>query len=111
MVADVNEEDIGIRTFQLRKERAVERAIEKIRHHLGPQWQAISSKDKDVLSWALGETWATMGFYAWDKIGFSFITSDALNKILSIGKEVLEHKKLGSVAFEEVHRILDGLKE
>lgn len=109
-MVDINEEDIGIRTFQLRKERAVERAVEKIRHHLGAEWQNIPSKDMDTLSWALGETWAMMGFYEWDKISFSFIDLDTLNKIIAIGKKVLDRKKLGSVAFKEIHKILDGLE-
>jgi len=110
MYADINDEDIGIRTFQIRKERAVERAVEKIRYKLNSGWQTISSKDIDILSWSLGETWAMMGFYEWDQIGFSFIDMDALNKIIAIGKEVLEHKKLGTIAFEQIHQILKSLE-
>jgi hypothetical protein len=110
MIAEVNEENLGIRAFHLRKERAVERAVEKIRHRLNSKWQALSSKDIDVLNWALGETWAMMGFYEWDRIGFSFIDLDKLNKIVTIGKEVLDHKKLGTIAFKEIHQILRSLK-
>lgn len=111
MVADVNEEDLGIRTFQLRKGRAVERAIEKIRHNLGAEWRQLPSAEIDVFSWALGETWASTGFYEWDKIGFSFIDVAALKKIVNIAQEVLEHKKLGSAGFKEIHKILNDLRK
>ncbi|TET53544.1 MAG: hypothetical protein E3J54_04025 [Actinobacteria bacterium] len=110
MSPDVNEEDIGIRTFQLRKEGAVQRAVEKIRHNQKAEWQQLSSNDIDVFSWSLGETWAMMGFQEWTKIGFSFMDMETLRKIVEIGKEVLSHKKLGTKAFEEIHSILDSLE-
>ena len=35
---EVTDEEIGIRTFQMRKARAVERAVERIRQGLKDEW-------------------------------------------------------------------------
>lgn len=107
---DVNDEDVGIRHFQLRKERAVERAVEKIRHKLNHSWSEIKSEDIDIFQWALGETWATMSFYEWEHIGFSFLDIVRLNEIVELGRKVLAHEILGTKAFNKIHEILVNLE-
>lgn len=107
---DINDEDIGIRAFQLRKERALEQAMEKLRHSLGAEeWSKISFSDSEVLKWALGETWALMGFDEWGRIPFSKMGLDSIQKIIEIGKEITSHKKMGARGLEEVHNILKSL--
>ncbi|RJQ32370.1 MAG: hypothetical protein C4562_03170 [Actinobacteria bacterium] len=110
MKSGLNDEDIGIRTFQIRKEKATERAVEKTRYRLGKEWSSISSNDIDIFSWALGETWAMMGFREWDQIMFSFLDLSTVERIIIIGKQVLNHKKLGTKAFHEIHEILKSLE-
>lgn len=110
MSADINEEGIGLRSFHLRKEKAVERAIEKIRHRLGEKWQEIPSEDIDILMWALGETWAMMSYNAWSDTCFSCITINGINKIIEIGRDARDHKKPGPASFEEIHQLLAGLE-
>ena len=39
---DVNDEEIGMRTFQLRKARAVERAMERLRGGMKADWALLS---------------------------------------------------------------------
>ena len=39
---DVTSDERGRRIFQIHKERAVEAAIEKIRHNPGSKWSAFS---------------------------------------------------------------------
>ncbi len=108
-MSDVTEEGIGLRSFLLRKERASERAIEKIRHHIGHDWQNLTIKEIDKLSWALGETWATMSYHSWETIQFSAMDLAAVKKVIDIADEVVEHKKLGSAGFEEIHNLLSSL--
>lgn len=106
---DINDEDLGIRAFQLRKERAIEQAMEKLRHNLGPEWSSISFSDSEVLKWALGETWALMGFDEWGHIPFSKMSLESIQQIIEIGKEITTHKKMGTRGLEEIHQILKSL--
>ena len=74
---DVTDDERGRRIFQLHKERAVETAIEKIRHNPGSKWSAFSPEDIKTLNYILGETWVLSGetnlgtefFYPTDKKG------------------------------------------
>lgn len=107
---DITDEEIGIRSFQLRKGRAVERAMEKIRQKMARRWAEIIPQDVELLQWALGETWALMGQYEWDRIYFSNMDMPAVLRIISISKEILVHQKVGYQGFEEIHQILKELE-
>ncbi len=111
MVSDVSGESIGLRNFQIRKERAVERAVEKVRHNLGEKWQEISSTDIDTFVWALGETWAMMGYNSWSDICFSCITIEGVNKIIELGRDAHDHKQPAPAMFEEIHTLLNALEQ
>lgn len=106
---DVDDEDIGLRTFHLRKRRAVERAVEKIRHRMGKDWGRLDQDEMEALEWALGETWAMMGFREWDDIGFSFMELKTARQIVDVARQVLKGEKLGTRAFEEIHVILKAM--
>lgn len=106
---DIDDEDIGIRTFQIRKQRQVERAIEKIRFNLGDNWKRLSPEEKEVLEWALGETWAMMGHQDWEHTGFSLMNFGDVQQIILLAREVIEHKTPGTRAIEQIHDILNGL--
>jgi len=106
----VDDEDIGIRAFQLRKGRAVERAIEKIRQKLGPTWLKLSREDIEMLEWALGEAWALIGRAEWETISFSSIDLATALKIIETGKRVTAHEEKGSQGFAEIQSILKSLE-
>lgn len=105
---DINDEEIGIRTFQIRKERAAETAIERVRYGLGENWANFSPKDLEILEWALGECWALMGFADWNRITFSALKVEDVKKIIKIAKNIIAHKRRGYRGFEEIIRILRG---
>lgn len=107
---DITDEEIGIRSFQLRKGRAVERAMEKIRQKMARVWSEISPQDIELLQWALGETWALMGQYEWDRIYFSNMDMPTTVGIIDLAKEILSHHKVGYQGFEEIHQTLKGLE-
>lgn len=106
---DIDDEDIGMRTFQIRKQRQVERAIEKIRFNMGKDWEKLTAEEEEILEWALGETWAMMGFSDWEHIGFSFMTYPDVQEIILLAREVIEHKTPGTRAIEQIHQILNRL--
>ncbi len=103
---DITDEEIGIQHFHLRKRRAVERAMEKIRHGLDKEYSKLSPEDIEILEWMLGETWSMMGFFEWERMPFSLLTPEEIKEIISIGKEVIAHKKKGVDGIDTVHNIL-----
>ncbi|HCJ66395.1 MAG TPA: hypothetical protein DHV62_03485 [Elusimicrobia bacterium] len=106
MPKDVTEEEVGMRSFQLRKGRAVERAIEKIRQNLGTDWIRLTLSDIEVIQWSLGEVWAFIGRNEWDNLAFSSTTLEDTKKIIQIGHEIMEHKKIGSTGLDEIYKII-----
>ena len=107
---DITDEEIGIRSFQLRKGRAVERAMDKIRQRMARKWPEIPSQDVELLKWALGETWALMGQYEWDRIYFSNMDMPTMAGIIEVARQILGHNKVGYQGFEEIHQTLKSLE-
>jgi len=103
---DVSRTEIGRRIFSLQKEKNVERAIEKIRQHLGPEWGFFSQDDLKVLKYIIGETWVFSERDLWEKISFSSITRIELMDIISIGRKSLEKEMNERNAVENVAAIL-----
>ena len=67
---DVTDEDLGIRAFQIKRGKAVERAIELIRHGLGKSWSELTAEEIEELEWVLGELWAYVARAHWEDMRF-----------------------------------------
>jgi hypothetical protein len=93
---DVSDEEIGIRTFQIRKARAVERAIERLRHGLGPEWASYTEREIEELEWLIGELWAFMPRNDWEDLHFGNCTTSDVVKLLGYGTE-LRRRSRGAV--------------
>ena len=105
---DITDEEIGMRTFQLRKEKAQERALEKIRQGLKADWANLSVPQIDLLGWVLGEVWAYIARREWEHLAFSALTTAKVRKILEIANEIVSHKKVGTTGLEEVYKFITG---
>lgn len=90
---DVTDEDIGMRAFQLRKAKAVERAVERIRHTLKTDWATLSNHEVEELEWILGELWAYVARDEWDNLHFGKLQMHDLRKILGLGRELRKHSR------------------
>ena len=90
---DVSDEDIGMRAFQLRKAKAVERAVDRMRHSLKSEWANLTSHDVDELEWVLGELWAYIARDDWDNLHFGKLTIHDLRVILGYGRELRKHSR------------------
>jgi len=90
---DVTDEDLGIRAFQVKKEKAVERAIQMIRHGLGPSWSELTDDEIDELEWILGEEWAYVARADWDGIRWSHVSMRDIVKILTLGSQLRRHAR------------------
>lgn len=110
MPKDITDEEVGMRSFQLRKGRAVERAVEKIRQNLGTNWVKLSLHDVEVLQWVLGEVWAFIARANWDNLSFSNTSLEETKKIIQIGHEIINHQRIGTNGLEEVYKIIKKIQ-
>lgn len=90
---DVTDEEIGIRTFQLRKARAIERAMERLRKGLGGDYAQLSHAEIEALGWAFGELWAYVSRAEWEDLHFSKLDLADARKILGFAKEIAAHTR------------------
>jgi hypothetical protein len=101
---DVTDDERGRRIFQLHKERAVETAIEKIRHN----WSSFSPQDIKTLNYILGETWVSVGRQIWEQSSFTRLTRKDLEEIISIGNDVKNKKMREETGITKICGILKG---
>jgi len=105
---DVTNDERGRRIFQLHKERAVEMAIEKIRHNPESKWYEFSPQDVKTLNYILGETWVSVGRQIWEQSSFTRLTRRDLEEIISIGNDVKNKKLREETGIKKVCGILKG---
>lgn len=68
-----SEETLGARMYEMTRQRAVDRAIERMRSGLKVDWQFLTRDDVENLRWLIGEIWATRDREEWDSLHFSKI--------------------------------------
>lgn len=90
---DVTDEDIGMRTFQIKKARAVERAVERMRAGLKGDWATLTTEEIDELEWVLGELWAYVARAEWMDLHFGRLTMHDIRTILKYGRELRKHSR------------------
>lgn len=88
---DVRDEDIGMRAFELRKAKAVERALERLRQGIRNEWGMFTQRDLNDLSWMIGELWAYEKRADWDELHFSKLTSEDVTTIVDISRGLREN--------------------
>lgn len=89
----VNDEEIGMRTFQLRKARAVERAMERLRQGMKADWALLSHGEIEALGWIFGELWAYVARADWEELHFSKLRYADIRTILGFAKEMANHTR------------------
>ena len=90
---DVTDEDIGMRTFQIKKARAVERATERMRSGLKGEWAELTTHEIEELEWILGELWAYAARDEWQDLRFGNLTMHDVRTILKLGRELRKHSR------------------
>ncbi|MFH1288787.1 MAG: hypothetical protein ABII25_08860 [bacterium] len=110
MENNISDEELGIKSFHLRRGRVVEQSIEKIRQKLGNDWKEFTYTDTQTLHWILGEVWSFIARDNWDKILFSELELKDIKNILVIAEAIMQHKKIGGTGLEEINKILNAKK-
>jgi hypothetical protein len=103
---EVTEDERGRRIFQVKKEMAVETALEKVRQNIGQDWKLYSASDIEHLKYMLGESWVSMDRKKWEGCSFTRLATKHLDEIIHLGKAVRKKEKLEGDAVREVVKIL-----
>lgn len=103
---DVTDDDLGIRAFQIKRGKAVERAIELIRHGLGKSWSELTGEEIEELEWVLGELWSYVARARWEDMRFGHVTLRDIVKILTLGSQMRRHARNNIEILREVDAIV-----
>ncbi|MHB1341224.1 MAG: hypothetical protein ACYC77_00270 [Coriobacteriia bacterium] len=103
---DVSDEDIGMRAFQIRKEKAVERSLERLRQGLKTSWGLFTQHDIADLSWIFGELWAFEKRLDWEDLHFSKLTAEDVQAIIGMGRTLQENAHNSVETLERVGDII-----
>jgi hypothetical protein len=103
---DVRDEDIGMRAFQLRKAKAVERAMERLRQGVKSNWSMFTQHDLRDLEWMMGELWAYEKRADWEDLHFSKLTPEDVVGIIEISRRLRESPTNTVETLEQVGDII-----
>lgn len=103
---EVSDEEIGMRTFQIKRSRAVERATDRMRQGLKDDWAKFSEPEVEALQWALGEVWAYVAHAEWDELHFGLLTITDVRKILNFSRELLHHSRNSVDVLNDVYNVV-----
>lgn len=91
--SDVTDEEIGMRTYQIRKARAVERSLARMRQGLQPEWSKFTEPEIEMVSWILGELWAYVPHSEWEELHFGLLSVTDVRKVLNHAREMVDHSR------------------
>jgi hypothetical protein len=104
--ADVSDEDLGIRAFKVKRAKAVERAIDRIRHGLGTQWKDLNEDEIEELEWVLGELWSYVVRADWEELHFGNLAMGDIIKILTLSSQLRRHARSSIEILREIEQIV-----
>lgn len=84
----VTNESLGIRLHDVNRQRAVDRAIERLRHGLHADWHYLTSDDHAALRWILGKLWSTTSRQEWESFHFSKLSFDQARRLVMLSSRM-----------------------
>jgi hypothetical protein len=106
---DVSDEDLGIRAFKVKRAKAVERAVERLRRGLGTSWKDLTEEEIEEVEWVLGELWSYVARAHWDDLHFGNLTMGDVVKILTLGSQMRRHVRPTIEVLREVETIVSAV--
>lgn len=103
---DMSDETLGRRVFDLSRERAVERCIQRWRNGLKADWSLLTQDDIANLRWIAGELWAVHSRDDWDGLHFSKVDLQQTRMIVSHADRLRRHHVQRQQTLETVTRLL-----
>lgn len=96
----IDDESLGIRLHEVNRQRAVDRAIERLRHGLHADWHYLTAEDHTSLRWILGELWATTSRDNWEQYHFSKLDFDQTRRLVMVGQRLRSRHASGVSSLE-----------
>lgn len=87
----VDDESLGIRLHEVNRQRAVDRALERLRHGLRADWYYLTSDDHTNLRWVLGQLWSVTSREDWDAFHFSKLDLEDVRHLVGLGDRLRRH--------------------
>ena len=103
---DVTDEEIGMRTFQLRKARAIERSMERLREGLKADYASLSHAELEAVSWVFGELWAYIARADWEELHFSRLDLADIRQVLVYAREITNHTRNSVDVLKDVYEVV-----
>lgn len=103
---EVSDEEIGMRTFQIRKAQAVERATERLRQGLKSEWAKFTAPEIEAIGYALGELWAYIAHSEWEELHFSTLSITDVRRILNSARELVNHSRNSVDVLRDLHTMI-----
>jgi hypothetical protein len=95
-------EDLGIRMHEVNRQRAVERALERLRYGLKADWFYLTQDDLANLRWLLGEIWSVKSREEWERLHFGFLGLDETRRIVGCADRLRRHGVQRMATIEQV---------
>jgi len=105
-MSHTNEDNLGRRRFLIHRDKAVEHALERIRHAPHAGWDTLSPAELAGLKGALTEIWENCDHGRWHQYCFSTLTKADLMKIITLVSTMRVQHPLAGEAWEAVEAIL-----
>lgn len=102
----VADDTLGRRRFQVRKEKAVEHALERIRRAKDSGWRSCSDEDYAALREVLGEVWINVDQERWDTYSFAKLTKEEIHLLITAGRDIRSGHCLTPETFTALDAIL-----
>lgn len=102
----VDDEYLGIRSYELRKAKAVETALSRIRHGLGDSWSTFTAEETEELTWVLGELWAYVAHSGWEELHFGLLSAHELRDVVALGRSMRSHERPAVEALDAIDAIV-----
>ena len=104
----VTDETLGMRLHEVNRQRAVDRAIERLRHGLHADWHYFTADDHANLRWVLGELWATTGRQAWEEFHFSKLDFSQTRQLITIASRMRGKHTRGIGSLDVAAQLISG---
>jgi hypothetical protein len=83
-MSHTTEDNLGRRRYLLHRDKAVEHALERIRHAPGSGWETLTPQEHAGLKSALTEIWENCGHERWQRYCFSTLTKPDILKLIAL---------------------------
>jgi hypothetical protein len=82
------DDNLGRRRFLLHRDKAVEHALERIRHAPGAEWETLIPEERAGLKAALTEIWENCDRERWHQYSFSIVTRSDILALIVLGNDI-----------------------